>query len=128
MKEIAIKENHLYNKTFKRGERFVGRYVAVSVLKDYSARRLMLANPQKAYVNRIGLSVPKREGGAVGRNRAKRIIREALRHIEKERPLKKGRLVVISSRPAIVGAKSSDVERDLAFVFRKLDMYAEDKQ
>lgn len=128
MKEIAIKENHLYNKTFKRGERFVGRYVAVSILKDYSARRLMIANPQKRYVNRIGLSVPKREGGAIERNRTKRIIREALRHIEKERPLKKGWLIVISSRPAIVGVKSTDVERDLAFVFRKLDMYEEDKE
>ena len=128
MKEIAIKENHLYNKTFKRGERCAGKYVAVSVLGDYSARRLMLANPRKTYVNRIGLSVPKGKDGAVGRNRAKRIIREALRHIEKERPLKTGWLIVISSRPAIIGAKSTEVERDMAYVFRKLNMYAEGKK
>ncbi|MBE6694069.1 MAG: ribonuclease P protein component [Ruminococcaceae bacterium] len=127
MKEIAIKENHLYNKTFKRGKRFAGRYVAVSVLRDYAAKRLMLANPKKAYVNRIGLSVPKREGGAVARNRAKRIIREALRHIEKKRALKRGWLIVISSRPTVIGAKSTDIERDLSYIFGKLDMYAEDK-
>ena len=123
MKEIAIKENHLYNKTFKRGKRFVGRYVSVCVLRDFAARRLMLAHPQKQYVNRIGLSVPKREGGAVARNRAKRVIREGLRQVEKKKTLKRGWLIVISSRPTIAGAKSTEVARDLAYIFGKLDMY-----
>ena len=43
MKEIAIKENHLYNKTYTRGKRFVGRYVAVYVLRDLAAKRLKKA-------------------------------------------------------------------------------------
>ena len=124
MKEMAITENHLYRKTFQRGKRWSGRYVTVCVLKDLAARRLMKAHPQKQYVNRIGLSVPKREGGAVERNRVKRIIREGLRAVEKECPLKKGFLVVISDRKGIETQKSTAIAADLRYVFRKLDMLA----
>ena len=77
MKNIAIKENHLYQKAYTRGKRFVGKHVAIYVLKDYAAGRLMKANPEKCYVNRVGLSVSKKIGGAVVRNRTKRIIRAA---------------------------------------------------
>ena len=69
MKPYAIGENHLYKKTFQRGKRWSGKYVSVYVLKDLAAKRLKRAHPQKQYINRIGLSVPKREGGAVERNR-----------------------------------------------------------
>ena len=123
MKEIAITENHLYQKTFQRGKRWSGRYVTVCVLKDLAARRLMKAHPDKRYVNRIGLSVPKREGGAVERNRVKRIIREGLRAIVREGNLKCGYLVVISARRGIEAKKSRDVEADLRYVLRKLEMF-----
>lgn len=124
MKEIAITENHLYHKTFQRGKRWSGRYVTVCVLKDLAAKRLKKANPQKQYINRIGLSVPKREGGAIERNRVKRILREGLRAVEKEQPLRKGFLVVISTRKGIETQKSTAIARDLRFVFKKLDMLA----
>lgn len=124
MKEIAITENHLYHKTFQRGKRWAGRYVTVCVLKDLAAKRLKKANPQKQYINRIGLSVPKREGGAIERNRVKRILREGLRAVEKEQPLRKGFLVVISTRKGIETQKSTAIARDLRYVFKKLDMFA----
>ncbi len=124
MKEIAITENHLYQKTFRRGARWSGKYVTVCVLKDLAAKRLKKANPRKQFINRIGLSVPKREGGAIERNRVKRILREGLRAVEREQPLKKGFLVVISTRPGVEKQKSTDIARDLRYVFRKLDMLA----
>ena len=122
MKETAIRENHLYQKTFQRGKRWSGRFVTVWVLKDLAARRLKAANPQKKYINRIGLSVPKRETGAVGRNRTKRIIREGLRALEREAELKQGFLIVITAKPGIERRKSGEIEADLRYIFRKLDM------
>lgn len=113
----------MYRKAYQRGKRWSGKYVTVCILKDLAAKKLMRANPMKRYVNRIGLSVPKKEDGAVGRNRAKRIIREGLRQVVKQGRLKTGWLIVISSRPTIVGAKSTDIERDLRYIFRKLDMF-----
>lgn len=122
MKDIAISENHLYQKAFTRGRRQSGRYVTVYVLKDLAAKRLAKAHPQKKTVNRIGLSVPKREGGAIERNRVKRMIRAGLYPIEREAGLKTGYLIVIHPRPGISGLKSWHIEKDLRIIFGKLDM------
>ena len=127
MKEPAIKENHLYLKAFRKGGRCVGKTVAVYVLKDYAAKKLMLAHPEKKYINRLGLSVTKKVGGAVGRNRAKRIIRAAYRQLVGNKPLKTGYLIVISAKPEIAGKSSKDVYADLSFAFKKLDMYLKEQ-
>ena len=122
MKPIAIRENHLYKKTFQRGKRWSGKFVTVCVLKDLAAKRLKKANPQKQYINRIGLSVPKREGGAIERNRVKRIIRAGLQGVERRHPLRRGFLIVIAARPGIEGVKSPAVESELRYIFKKLEM------
>ncbi|MBR7099086.1 MAG: ribonuclease P protein component [Clostridia bacterium] len=121
MKYTTIKEHHLYDKTFRKGARWSGRYVSVFVLRDYAAKRLMLANPEKKYYNRFGVSVSKKVGGAVQRSRVKRILRAGYRAIEPE--LKTGYLVVVSPREGILGAKSTDVERELRRGFGKLEMF-----
>ena len=111
MKNIAIRENHLYNKTYKRGKSYVGRYIAVYVLRDLAAKRLAKANPEKEFVNRVGLSVSKKIGGAVVRNRVKRIIRAG--YDTHKAGLKTGFLIVISARSAAAKKKSTDIAREL---------------
>ena len=123
MKNIAITENHLYNKAYRQGKRFVGKYTAVYVLRDFAAARLKKENPQKVFVNRLGLTVSKKIGGAVERNRAKRVIRAA--YDEVRDGLKTGFLIVITAREAINDAKSTDVARELEFAFSKLEMKKE---
>lgn len=125
MKNYAIKEHHLYNKAFKRGERYVTKTVAVYVLRDYAAKKLMLANPEKKYLNRVGLSVGKRLGGAVVRNRAKRLLREAYRTVKSTAGLKTGYLIVLAARDEICGKKADDVTRDMTRAFRALGMTEE---
>ena len=121
MKYTTIKEHHLYDKAFRRGARWSGRYVSVFVLRDYAAKRLMLANPEKKYYNRFGVSVSKKVGGAVQRSRVKRILRAGYRAVELE--LKTGYLVVVSPRVGILEAKSTDIERELRRGFSKLEMF-----
>lgn len=122
MKNVAVKENHLYNKAYTKGKRFFGRYVRVYVLKDLKAKKVMLANPEKEYLNRLGISVSKKNGGAVVRNRIKRIIREAYRAIERDDILYKGYLVIIAAKNDAADVKSTDIERELRYAFRKLEM------
>ena len=121
MKYTTIKEHHLYDKAFRKGARWSGRYVSVFVLRDYAAKRLMLANPEKKYYNRFGVSVSKKVGGAVQRSRAKRILRAGYRALEPQ--LKTGFLVVVSPRNGILEAKSTDIERELRYGFSKLEMF-----
>ena len=122
MKPYAIKENHLYRKTFQRGKRWSGKFVSVYVLKDLAAKKLKKANPQKQYINRIGLSVPKREGGAIERNRVKRIIRAGLQGVERKYSIRRGYLIVIAARPGIERQKSPVIESELKYILKKLDM------
>ena len=125
MKFRAIKENHLYSKAYSKGKRAVTSALAVYILPDYAAKRLAKAHPQKKVVNRIGLTTSTKLGGAVTRSRCRRIMREGLRALEKERPLKVGFLIVIAARSAAVNLKSTEIKRQLDTAFTKLGMYAE---
>ena len=123
MKFKAICENHLYSKAYTKGKRAVTSALTVYVLPDYKAKVLAKAHPEKKIQNRIGLTTSTKLGGAVVRSRACRIMREGLRSIEKKKELKVGFLIVIAARSAAVSKKSSDIERELDFIFQKLGMY-----
>ena len=125
MKFKAICENHLYSKAYSKGKRAVTSALAVYILPDYAARRLAKSHPEKKVMNRIGLTTSKALGGAVVRSRCRRIMREALRLIEKERPLKVGYLIVIAARHAAVNMKSTEIRVHLAEALTKLGMYQE---
>ena len=127
MKFRAICENHLYSKAYSKGKRAVTNALAVYVLPDYAAKRLAKAHPEKRVVNRIGLTTSTKLGGAVIRSRCRRIMREGLRALEKEKTLKTGFLIVIAARSASVNLKSTEIKRQLDQAFTKLGMYAEQK-
>ena len=123
MKFNAITENHLYSKAYSKGKRAVTSALAVYILPDYAAKKLAKAHPQKKLENRIGLTTSTKLGGAVVRSRARRILREGLRLLEKERPLKKGFLIVIAARSAATDMKSTDIKKHLNDAFCKLQMF-----
>ena len=127
MKFVAIKENHLYSKAYSKGKRAVTSALAVYILPDYAAKRLAKAHPDKKMVNRIGLTTSTKLGGAVVRNRTRRIMREGLRALEKEKNLKVGFLIVIAARSAAVNLKSDEIKSQLDSAFKKLGMYTEEK-
>ena len=126
MKFRAIKENHLYSKAYSKGKRAVTSALAIYILPDYAAKRLAKAHPQKQTVNRIGLTTSTKLGGAVVRSRLRRIMREGLKALEKEKNLKRGFLIVIAARSASVGLKSTEIKNQLDFAFKKLGMYADE--
>ena len=127
MKFRAICENHLFSKAYSKGKRDLTSALAVYILPDYAAKRLAQAHPQKKKLNRIGLTATKALGGAVVRSRVRRILREGLRSLEKEKTLKVGFLIVIAARRAAVNLKSTDIKRQLDGAFTRLGMY-EDTQ
>ncbi len=123
MKYKAIGENHLYLKAYKKGKKISTHNVVIYVLPDYRALKFKKENPQKKLINRIGLTVTKKViGGAVTRSRVKRIIREGYRLTDKEYDIKKGYLVVIVANSSSVNAKSTDIQKDMVYAFKRLEM------
>ena len=76
----------MFSKVFKNG-----KYAANDVLVVYALR-----NYNRKAAPKLGISVSAKNGGAVQRNRAKRVIREAFRILYKSLP--PGYLFVIAGR------------------------------
>ena len=125
MKDIAITENHLYQKAYRNGEKAHTKHLSIYVLRDWGAKKQMLQNPEKKYINRIGLSVSKKIGGAVVRNRVKRIIRAGLNEARAYASIKTGYLIVIAARVGAHEVDSKIIASEIIYGFKKLDMYKE---
>ena len=125
MKYYTLKENHLFAKAYRSTERAGGKYISVYVMPDYHAARLQRANPLKLRINRVGISVTKKLGVAVRRNRVKRIIREAYHKALKTHNIKTGRIIVIAARTAAVYAKTDDIYKDLTAALKQLGLLSE---
>ena len=122
MKYRAICENHLYSKAYRKGKKIATKNVVIYVLPDLHASRLKKENPKKELINRVGLTVTKKIGGAVTRSRVKRVIREGYRLTDKEYGVKKGYLIVLVARDSTVKAKSTELKNDMVYGFGKLGM------
>ena len=97
MKINTIRENHLFTRTYKKGKTSVQKPLVVYFLKD--SRRFTGL--------RVGLTVNKKLGGAVERNRVRRILREAFRTIVLAYPelQQSGGLMIIVARSAAFGSQ-----------------------
>jgi len=99
-KDDRLRKRREFEECYASGVRVSGRHVQVFLLADAAAGR-----------PRLGISVPRRVGSSVARNRARRRLREIFRRSRElfvERP---GRLVV-NVRPSAAQADFADLAAD----------------
>ena len=71
--------------------------------------------------SRVAVTASRRVGGAVKRNRAKRLLREAARHLYPEFEAKGWDLVLIA-RPRLTEAKETEVEKALSSLLDRVGL------
>jgi ribonuclease P protein component len=99
MKVISIKKDRQFRLVYSRGESVSNALLALYVLKNREGAA------------RLGVSVSKKVGNSVVRNKVRRRVREGFREIY--RRVKPGRHIVIVARKSAAGAAYADLRRAL---------------
>jgi ribonuclease P protein component len=99
-----------FDAAFKRGVRVEGRLF------------LLVAAPNGRSFDRLGLAAGRRVGGAVERNRVRRLLRESFRRLE--RPGGPGVDLVVVARASLVGLGQAEVDRELRERVRRIERAA----
>ncbi|MDQ0233186.1 ribonuclease P protein component [Metabacillus malikii] len=113
-KKYRIKKNKDFQSVFKRGKSIANRQFVIYILEK----------PEQSQF-RIGLSVSKKIGNAVTRNRVKRLIRQVFLE-EKERILGRREYIIIARKPA-ADMNYYEVKSSLQHLFRKGSLYRSKK-
>ncbi|MRX74001.1 ribonuclease P protein component [Bacillus lacus] len=113
-KKNRIKKNEDFQTVFKKGKSMANRQFVV-----YS-----LIQPEEKEF-RIGLSVSKKLGNAVTRNRIKRLIRQVL--LEEKENLLTGRDYIIIARKPAAEMDYSEVKKSLIHVLKRGEMFKQKK-
>lgn len=103
-KQYRLKKRAAFAYVYRKGEKA-------------SARDLLLLSAKSKEGLKIGLSVSKKVGGAVTRNRVKRLLREAIKPLEAN--MDAGYMYVIVAYPSIADKTYQDVCQSVEYAFKK---------
>lgn len=109
-KKNRIKKNEDFQKVFKHGKSMANRQFVI----------YMLDQPEEKEF-RLGLSVSKKIGNAVTRNRIKRLIRQVF--MEEKENLKTGTDYIVIARNPASEMNYHEVQSSLMHLFRKTKVY-----
>jgi len=79
---------------------------------------VMIVLPNDLDISRVGVTASRSVGGAVERNRAKRLLREAARHLYPEFQ-SRGWDVMLVARPKLANAGEKEVEKALSSLLER---------
>lgn len=105
LKKNVLRKNGDFSAIYKRGKSIGDRYV------------VLFYRPNGLSYNRTGFLASKKVGNSVKRNRAKRLMKESYRSIEKRLPI--GYDFIIIARNTICDKKCAEVEKSLNSAFRR---------
>ncbi|MGI6668245.1 MAG: ribonuclease P protein component [Acetivibrionales bacterium] len=112
-KTVTIKKNHEFARIYKKGKFFAGRYLVIYVLKN------------RLGVNRLGITVNKKAGKSVRRNRIKRLIRESYRLYEEFIP--ESYDIIFFARNTEAEYTYKEITKEMKFLLKKVQVFDQEK-
>ncbi|MGM0548533.1 MAG: ribonuclease P protein component [Bacillota bacterium] len=106
----SLKKNKEFKKVYENGKSYATRNLVIYCLKYKKGKK-----------NRYGLSVSKRVGNAVVRNKLKRRLREIIREFEKNEDFKGYEIIFIARNP-VVQLNYHSLKKDVNRLLKKMNI------
>ncbi|MEG2983945.1 MAG: ribonuclease P protein component [Peptostreptococcaceae bacterium] len=106
----GLKKDSDFRKVYKHGKSFANKYLVMYILNT------------KSEEIKLGISVSKKVGKAITRNRVRRLIKEVYR-LDIDGKIKLGYDVVFIARIASKDANYKDIEKSINNLVRKTNMF-----
>ena len=98
-KTDRILKREVFRRVYDQGRKYQGRYFTAFVLSGFGDSA------------RIGITVTRKVGNSVNRNRCRRLVREVFRRIKTRMPA--GVAIVLNVKDTLLGASIEEIEADL---------------
>lgn len=108
----VLKKNYEFQRVYRRGERVHCRSLILYAFQKKKGGR-----------TRVGFAVVRQNGGAVRRNRLKRLLREAYRRLP--RACKPGYDLLLTAKAPEVLPSFAQIQKDLRYALNKLQLLEE---
>ncbi|MFI3210854.1 MAG: ribonuclease P protein component [Peptostreptococcaceae bacterium] len=107
----GLRKDKEFRKVYQRGKSFANKYLVIYIMKN------------NLDDNRLGISVSKKIGKAIIRNKVKRRIREAYRlHIDEKLTINGYDIIFIARKPSS-DCSYTDIEKSVISLFKKSNLY-----
>lgn len=113
IKTVPLNKNYEFLRVYKKGRFYVGKYMVIYILPNSSEK------------NRLGISISRKYGKSVKRNRIKRLIRESYRQYEEF--IESGFDIVITARHSLTMPDFSAVRKEMKYLMKKLKIFDQEK-
>lgn len=110
---VSLKKNYEFVRIYKKGKFFAGRFIVIYVMKN------------RFGTNRLGITVNKKVGKSVKRNRMKRLIRESYRFFEDFIPPSLD--IVFVARSVETEYGFAEINKEMKFLLKKLQAFDQNK-
>lgn len=117
MKALPLRFNYEFSRVYRRAAFATGRYMTVHVFRrPKGLKHNNTRIPED--ILRVGFCASKKQMGAVGRNKARRLMREAYRHLEPR--IREGNDIVITLKCVDELPSYAEIRREMEVLLSRL--------